>query len=49
MHHYIFHAYALNTVLSINEGPTLSEVEKALRTYIIAKTELVGTYQNSPL
>ncbi len=45
LHHYIFRLYALNTVLNINEGPTLNEVEKALQGYIIAKTELVGIYQ----
>ncbi len=44
-HHYIFRLYALNTILNINEGPSLSEVEKALRGHIIAKTELIGTYQ----
>jgi Raf kinase inhibitor-like YbhB/YbcL family protein len=46
-HHYIFRLYALDTVLTINEGPTLSEVEKALRRHIIAQTELVGIYQKS--
>lgn len=47
LHHYIFHAYALNIVLNINEGPTLNEVEKALKGHIIAQTKLVGTYQKS--
>jgi len=47
LHHYIFRLYALNTILNINEGPSLSEVEKALRGHIIAKTELIGTYQKS--
>jgi len=48
LHHYIFRAYALNTILNINEGPTLSEVEKALRGRTISKAELIGTYQKSP-
>jgi len=48
LHHYIFRLYALNNILNINEGPTLSEVERAIRTYTIAKTELVGTYQKLP-
>ena len=48
LHHYIFRLYALNTVFNINEGPTLNEVEKALRGHIIAKIELIGTYQKSP-
>ena len=45
LHHYIFRLYALDTILDINERPTLNEVEKALQGHIIAKTELVGTYQ----
>lgn len=45
LHHYIFRLYALNAILNINEGPSLAEVEKALRAHVITKTELVGTYQ----
>ena len=45
IHHYIFRAYALNKILNINEGPSINEVEKALQDHIIAKTELIGTYQ----
>ena len=45
LHHYIFRLYAVDTVLDINERPTLNEVEGALRGHIIAKTELTGTYQ----
>ena len=45
VHHYIFSAYALNAVININEGPTISEVESALKEHIIAQTRLVGTYQ----
>jgi len=48
LHHYIFRAFALNDILYINEGPTLNEVEKAVRSHTIAKTELVGTYQKLP-
>ena len=47
-HHYTFHAYALNVILNINVGPTLTEVEKDLRGHIIAKSELIGVYQKSP-
>jgi Raf kinase inhibitor-like YbhB/YbcL family protein len=47
-HHYIFHAYVLNTILSINEGPSMTEVERAIRGHIIAQTKLTGTYQKSP-
>ena len=48
LHHYIFRLFALNTILNINEGPTLNEVEKAIGWHTIAKTELIGTYQKSP-
>ncbi len=47
LHHYVFRVYALNAVLNINEGPSISEVEKAIRGHIITKTELTGTYQKS--
>jgi len=47
LHHYVFRLYALNTILDINEGPSISEVEKALHGHIIAKTELIGTYQKT--
>lgn len=43
-HHYIFRLYALDTLLTINEKPTLSNVEKAIQGHIIAQTELVGIY-----
>jgi Raf kinase inhibitor-like YbhB/YbcL family protein len=46
-HHYIFRLYALNTYLIINEGPTLSEVEKAIRGHIIEQAEMIGLYQKS--
>ena len=49
LHHYIFRAFALNNFLYINEGPTLGEVEHALRSHTITKTELIGTYQKSPI
>jgi Raf kinase inhibitor-like YbhB/YbcL family protein len=47
LHHYIFSLYALNTILRINEGPSVAEVEKAMHGHIITKTELTGTYQKS--
>ncbi len=46
-HHYIFRLYALDSFLIINEGPTLSEVEKAIQKHIIAQTEVIGIYQKS--
>jgi len=48
LHHYIFRAYAVDTILNINEGPTITEVEKSLGGHTIAKNELVGTYQKLP-
>lgn len=45
LHHYIFHAYALDSVLKINEAPNLAEVEAALQGHIIAETKLAGTYK----
>jgi Raf kinase inhibitor-like YbhB/YbcL family protein len=47
LHHYVFRAYALDNVLYINEGSSISEVEKAIRWHVISKTELIGTYQKS--
>ncbi|MBF0503937.1 MAG: YbhB/YbcL family Raf kinase inhibitor-like protein [Candidatus Omnitrophica bacterium] len=46
-HHYIFRLFALNTFLIINEGPTLNEVERAIKGHIISETKLVGIYQKS--
>jgi Raf kinase inhibitor-like YbhB/YbcL family protein len=47
-HHYIFHAYALDAILFINEGPTFSEVEKAVKGHAIAKAQLTGLDQKPP-
>lgn len=46
VHHYHFKLYALNTQLSLPEGSTKSEVEKAMKGHIIDQTELVGTYKH---
>lgn len=45
VHHYVFHAYALDVVLNINEAPSIGEVEKALKGHVIGESDLVGTYQ----
>ncbi len=47
LHHYIFRAYALKAILVINEGPSIAEVEKAIRPHTIAKAQLTATYQKS--
>jgi Raf kinase inhibitor-like YbhB/YbcL family protein len=44
-HRYIFKLYALSTTLELPEQATKSEVEQALRDYVIAETELIGTYK----
>ena len=44
-HHYVFRAYALNTILLINEGMTMRDLEKAMGGHILAKTELIGLYR----
>lgn len=45
-HHYHFKLYALNIQLSLTEGSTKKEVEKAMQGHIIDQTELIGTYQH---
>ncbi len=46
-HRYFHKLYALDTVLSGLKNPTKAEIEAAMKGHIIAKTELVGTYQKS--
>lgn len=43
-HRYFFKLYALDDVLSLKEGATKSEVERAMRGHIVAQAELMGTY-----
>ncbi|MDO8617988.1 MAG: YbhB/YbcL family Raf kinase inhibitor-like protein [Candidatus Uhrbacteria bacterium] len=44
-HRYFFKLYALDTVLSLSDGPTKKEVEQAMQEHVIAQTELVGVYE----
>ena len=46
-HRYFFKLYALDTVLEGIQKPDKSCVEEAMGGHIIAKTELVGTYEKS--
>ncbi|MHC4270447.1 MAG: YbhB/YbcL family Raf kinase inhibitor-like protein [Planctomycetota bacterium] len=46
-HRYFHKLYALDTVLKGLHNPNKSQVEEAMRGHIIAKTELVGTYEKS--
>jgi Raf kinase inhibitor-like YbhB/YbcL family protein len=44
-HRYFFKLYALDTVLPDLGPARKAEVEKAMEGHVLAKTELVGTYQ----
>ena len=44
-HRYFFKLYALDRTLNL-ENPTKADVEKAMQGHIVAKAELVGTYQH---
>ena len=44
-HRYFFKLYALDTTLSLSNGITKKELEKAMKGHILEKAELVGTYQ----
>ena len=45
LHHYVFRAYAVDTVLLINEGMTMKDLEKAMNGHVIAKSEWTGVYR----
>jgi len=45
LHHYIFCAYALDSILNINGNPSIVELEKAVKDHIVDQTQMVGTYQ----
>lgn len=47
VHRYFFKLYALDVNLSLPEGVSKNQVEAAMEGHILAKTELVGTYQRS--
>ena len=46
-HRYFHKLYALDTVLKEMDRPTKAQIEAAMRGHVIAKTELVGTYEKS--
>ena len=46
-HRYFHKLYALDTVLADLQKPTKVQVEQAFAGHILAKTEIVGTYQRS--
>jgi hypothetical protein len=44
-HRYFHKLYALDTVLGDLGGPTKTAIEKAMAGHVLAKAELVGTYE----
>jgi Raf kinase inhibitor-like YbhB/YbcL family protein len=47
-HRYFFKLYALDQVLPDLGQPTKAQLEDAMSGHIVAKAELVGTYQKGP-
>ncbi|MFO0822916.1 MAG: YbhB/YbcL family Raf kinase inhibitor-like protein [Gemmataceae bacterium] len=46
-HRYFFKLFALDTVLPDLKHPTKAQLEKAMEGHILAKAELMGTYQKA--
>ena len=46
-HRYVLKAYAVKAILAVDEGMTIKDLEKAIGNRVIAKSELIGTYQKS--
>ncbi|MBE9536678.1 MAG: YbhB/YbcL family Raf kinase inhibitor-like protein [Proteobacteria bacterium] len=46
-HRYFHKLYALDTVLKGMNRPNKADIEAAMKGHVIAKTELVGTYEKS--
>ena len=44
-HRYFFKLYALDTTLSLPEGSAKNQVESAMQSHILAKSELIGLYK----
>lgn len=44
-HRYFFNAYALDTMLDLDESATKDDVEDAMKGHIVAEAELIGLYQ----
>ncbi len=45
IHHYRFMLWALSQPLALPEGATREQVERVLEQFVLARAELVGTYQ----
>jgi Raf kinase inhibitor-like YbhB/YbcL family protein len=46
-HRYFFKLYALDTTLGALQPPTKQELEAAMGAHVLARAELVGTYQQA--
>ena len=44
-HRYFHHLYALDRVLEFKQPPTRKDLLEAIKGHVIAKAELMGTYQ----
>ncbi len=44
-HRYLFEVYALDTMLDLDQDASRRDLEKALEGHVLAKGELMGTYQ----
>ena len=44
-HRYFFKAFALDTMLNLNEGSSKGAIEKAMQGHILDKAELIGLYK----
>jgi Raf kinase inhibitor-like YbhB/YbcL family protein len=47
VHHYLFHLYALDTLLTLPPGATADALRKAMGGHVLATAELTGTYQRT--
>ncbi len=47
-HHYHFKLYALDKALQLPNRSRKSDLENAMKGHVLAKTELVGTFQHKP-
>ncbi|MBI2742317.1 MAG: YbhB/YbcL family Raf kinase inhibitor-like protein [Chlamydiales bacterium] len=46
-HRYFFKLYALDSLLSLPQGSTKQQVEKAMEGHILSSVELIGTYNKA--
>lgn len=44
-HHYQFHLYALDTTLSLQDGASRQDVERAMQGHVLDQAEYTGLYQ----